>query len=81
MASSLPGLELSFFILFIFVGKKYYLKNIYLNQNELLKTSGLMASESSVIDFEIDEYIKNDLTNLISKVDDYNSIDDDLEKD
>ena len=31
--------------------------------------------------FEIDEYIKNDLPNLISKVDDYNSIDDDLEKD
>mgnify|MGYP003547474688 FL=1 len=59
----------------------HYLKNIYLNQNELLKTSGLMASESSVIDFEIDEYIKNDLPNLISKVDDYNSIDDDLEKD
>ena len=40
-----------------------------------------MASESSVIDFEIDEYIKNDLPNLISKADDYNSIDDDLEKD
>ena len=63
------------------IDAEYYLKNIYLNQNELLKTSGLMASESSVIDFEIDEYIKNDLPNLISKVDDYNSIDDDLEKD
>lgn len=63
------------------IDAEYYLKNIYLNQNELLKTSGLMASESSVIDFEIDEYIKNDLPNLISKVNDYNSIDDDLEKD
>lgn len=63
------------------IDAEYYLKNIYLNQNELLKTSGLMTSESSVIDFEIDEYIKNDLPNLISKVDDYNSIDDDLEKD
>ena len=63
------------------IDAEYYLKNIYLNQNELLKTSGLMASESSVIDFEIDEYIKNDLPNLISKIDDYNSIDDDLEKD
>ena len=63
------------------IDAEYYLKNIYLNQNELLKTSGLMASESSVIDFEIDEYIKNDLPNLISKIHDYNSIDDDLEKD
>lgn len=63
------------------IDAEYYLKNIYLNQNKLLKTSGLMASESSVIDFEIDEYIKNDLPNLISKVNDYNSIDDDLEKD
>lgn len=63
------------------IDAEYYLKNIYLNQNELLKTSGLMASESSVIDFEIDEYIKNDLPNLICKVNDYNSIDDDLEKD
>lgn len=63
------------------IDAEYYLKNIYLNQNELLKTSGLMASESSVIDFEIDEYIRNDLPNLISKVNDYNSIDNDLEKD
>ena len=63
------------------IDAEYYLKNIYLHQNDLLKTSGLTASESSVIDFEIDEYIKNDLPNLISKVDDYNSIDDDLEKD
>ena len=63
------------------IDAEYYLKNIYLHQNDLLKTSGLTASESSVIDFEIDEYIKNDLPNLISKVDDYNSINDDLEKD
>lgn len=64
------------------IDAEYYLKNIYLNQNELLKTSGLMASESSVIDFEIDEYIKNELPNLINKVNKYNSIDDDeLEKD
>ena len=63
------------------IDTEYYLKNIYLHQNDLLKTSGLMASESSIIDFEIDEYIKNDLPNLISKVNDYNSIDDDLEKD
>lgn len=63
------------------IDAEYYLKNIYLHQNDLLKTSGLTASESSVIDFEIDEYIKNDLPNLISKIDDYNSIDDNLEKD
>ena len=63
------------------IDAEYYLKNIYLHQNDLLKTSGLTASESSVIDFEIDEYIKNDLPNLISKINDYNSIDDDLEKD
>ncbi len=63
------------------IDTEYYLKNIYLHQKDLLKTSGLMASESSVIDFEIDEYIKNDLPNLINKVNKYNSIDDDLEKD
>lgn len=63
------------------IDTEYYLKNIYLHQKNLLKTSGLMASESSVIDFEIDEYIKNDLPNLINKVNKYNSIDDDLEKD
>lgn len=42
-----------------------------------------MASESSVIDFEIDEYIKNELPNLRDKVNKYNSIKDDneLEKD
>ena len=61
---------------------EYYLKNIYIHQNDLLKSSGLMASESSVIDFEIDEYIKNELPHLIDKVDKYNSIkdDDELEK-
>ena len=63
------------------IDTEYYLKSIYLHQNDLLKNSGLMASERSVIDFEIDEYIKNDLPNLISKVNDYNSIDDNLEKD
>lgn len=63
------------------IDTEYYLKNIYLNQNDLLKASGLMASESSVIDFEIDEYIKNELPNLINKVNKYNSIDDELEKD
>ena len=64
------------------IDAEYYLKNIYLNQNELLKTSGLMASESSVIDFEIDEYIKNDLPILIDKFNKYNSIEEnDLEKD
>lgn len=64
------------------IDTEYYLKNIYLHQKDLLKTSGLMASESSVIDFEIDEYIKNELPNLINKVNKYNSIDDDeLEKD
>lgn len=46
----------------------YYLKNIYRNQNDLLKNSGLMASESSVIDFEIDEYIENILPKLIEKI-------------
>ena len=42
-----------------------------------------MASESSVIDFEIDEYIRNDLPNLINKINKYNSIkdNDELEKD
>ena len=64
------------------IDAEYYLKNIYLNQSELLKTSGLMASESSVIDFEIDEYITNDLPILIDKVNKYNSIEEnDLEKD
>ena len=65
------------------IDAEYYLKNIYINQNDLLKASGLMASESSVIDFEIDEYIKNELPNLRDKVNKYNSIEDDneLEKD
>ena len=65
------------------IDAEYYLKNIYINQNDLLKASGLMASESSVIDFEIDEYIKNELPNLINKVNKYNSIEDynELEKD
>ena len=65
------------------IDAEYYLKNIYINQNNLLKKSGLMASESSVIDFEIDEYIRNDLPNLINKINKYNSIkdNDELEKD
>ena len=65
------------------INAEYYLQNIYINQDDLLKKSGLMASESSVIDFEIDEYIKNNLPNLINKIDRCNSIEDpdELEKD
>ena len=56
------------------IDAEYYLKNIYLHQNDLLKKSGLMASESSIIDFEIEEYIKNELPNLIDKVNKHNPI-------
>ena len=65
------------------IDAEYYLKNIYINQHDLLKTSGLMASESSVIDFEIDEYINNELPVLIEKINKCNSIEnnDELEKD
>lgn len=65
------------------INAEYYLQNIYINQDDLLKKSGLMASESSVIDFEIDGYIKKDLPNLINKINKYNSIkdNDELEKD
>lgn len=50
------------------IDAEYYLKNIYIKQNDLLKKSGLMASESSIIDFEIDEYIENDLPKLIDNI-------------
>ncbi len=65
------------------IDAEYYLNKIYINQDDLLKSSGLMASESSIIDFEIDEYIKNELPNLMSKVDRYISVDNnsELEKD
>ena len=56
------------------IDAEYYLKNIYLHQNDLLKKSGLMASESSIIDFGIEEYIKNELPNLIDKVNKHNPI-------
>lgn len=50
------------------IDAEYYLERVYKNQSEWLKKAGLMSTESSVIDFEIDDYAKNSLPKLLEKV-------------
>ena len=50
------------------IDAEYYLERVYKNQSEWLKKAGLMSTESSVIDFEIDDYAKNLLPKLLEKV-------------
>lgn len=50
------------------IDAEYYLERVYQFQDEWLKNSGLMATESSIIDFEIDEYAKNTLPNLLKEI-------------
>ena len=50
------------------IDAEYYLERVYKNQSEWLKKAGLMSTESSVIDFEIDDYAKNLLPKLSKKI-------------
>ena len=50
------------------IDAEYYLERVYENQSKWLSTSGLMSTESSIIDFEITEYTKNSLPILLKKV-------------
>ncbi len=50
------------------IDAEYYLERVYKNQSEWLKKAGLMSTESSVIDFEIDDYAKNLLPKLLEKL-------------
>lgn len=50
------------------IDAEYYLERVYENQSKWLSTSGLMSTESSIIDFEITEYAKNSLPILLKKV-------------
>lgn len=42
----------------------YYLDSVYKNQSKWLTNTGIMATESSIMDFEIEEYAKNNLSLL-----------------
>lgn len=50
------------------IDAEYYLDRVYKNQSEWLTDTGLMATESSIMDFEITEYSKNFLNTLSQKV-------------
>lgn len=50
------------------IDAEYYLERIYKNQSEWLNNASLMSTESSIIDFEINEYVKNFLPELLAKV-------------
>lgn len=50
------------------IDAEYYLERVYKNQSEWLKKAGLMSTESSIIDFEINEYGKNSLPKLLEKI-------------
>lgn len=50
------------------IDSEYYLEHVYKNQFEWLKKSGLISTESSIIDFEIDDYVKNTLPRLSEKI-------------
>lgn len=54
------------------IDAEYYLERVYKNQSEWLKKAGLMSTESSIMDFEINEYAKNSLPKLLEE---FNSID------
>lgn len=50
------------------IDAEYYLERVYKNQSEWLKKAGLMSTESSIMDFEINEYGKNSLPKLLEKI-------------
>lgn len=50
------------------IDAEYYLERVYKHQSEWLKKAGLMSTESSIMDFEIDEYTKNLLPKLLEKI-------------
>ena len=47
-----------------YIDSEYYLTNIYMNRNDLLKKPNTSGVESSIIDFEINEYIDDELPKL-----------------
>lgn len=49
------------------IDAEYYLERVYKNQSKWLKKAGLMSTESSIIDFEINDYAKNLLPKLSKK--------------
>lgn len=67
-----------------YIDSEYYLNNIYLNRNDLLGKHRKTSSESSIIDFEIKEYINTELPKLkqdIKSFEEKNSMEiDDIEK-
>lgn len=52
------------------IDAEYYLERIYKNQSEWLNKAGLMSTESSIMDFEINEYARNLLPKLSEKIND-----------
>ena len=67
-----------------YIDSEYYLNNIYLNRIDLLGKHRKASSESSIIDFEIKEYINTELPKLkqdIKSFEEKNSMEiDDIEK-
>lgn len=49
------------------IDSEYYLEHVYKCQSEWLEKVGLMSTESSVMDFEIEDYTKNSLPKLLEK--------------
>lgn len=50
------------------IDSEYYLERVYKSQSEWLNNAGLMSTESSIMDFEINEYTKNLLPKLSDKI-------------
>ncbi len=50
------------------IDSEYYLECVYKHQSDLLKSVGLMSTESSIMDFEINEYAKHSLNKLSEKI-------------
>lgn len=49
------------------IDSEYYLEHVYKCQSEWLEKVGLMSTESSVMDFEIEDYTRNSLPKLLEK--------------
>ena len=49
------------------IDSEYYLEHVYKCQSEWLEKVGLMSNESSVMDFEIEDYTRNSLPKLLEK--------------
>lgn len=49
------------------INSEYYLEHVYKCQSEWLEKVGLMSTESSVMDFEIEDYTRNSLPKLLEK--------------